>query len=59
MSEEEGSGVVEEEYDETGTRHTWAILTWIVVAVTIILNLALIGILVIKRNLNSIANKRE
>ena len=59
MSEEEGSGVVEEEYDETGTRNTWAILTWIVVAVTIILNLALIGILVIKRNLNSIANKRE
>eukprot|EP00092_Neocalanus_flemingeri_P008810 GFUD01009483.1.p1 GENE.GFUD01009483.1~~GFUD01009483.1.p1 ORF type:complete len:312 (+),score=53.20 GFUD01009483.1:247-1182(+) len=57
MSEEEGSGAVEEEYDETGTRNAWAILTWIVVAVTIILNLVLICILVLKRNLHSIANK--
>eukprot|EP00090_Calanus_glacialis_P026286 TRINITY_DN4130_c0_g1_i1.p1 TRINITY_DN4130_c0_g1~~TRINITY_DN4130_c0_g1_i1.p1 ORF type:complete len:307 (-),score=58.65 TRINITY_DN4130_c0_g1_i1:123-1043(-) len=57
MSEEEGSGVLEEEYDEGSRRDTWAILTWIVVAVTILLNLILIGVLVIKRNLHSIANK--
>jgi len=57
MSEEEGSGVVEEEYDETGTRNIWAILTWTVVGVTIILNLSLIGILVFRRNLNSLVNK--
>ena len=59
MSEEEGSGVVEEEYDETGTRNIWAILTWTVVGITIILNLSLIFILVTRRNLKSIANKRE
>jgi len=57
MSEEEGSGVVEEEYDETGTRNIWAILTWTVVGITIILNLSLIFILVTRRNLKSIANK--
>lgn len=48
---------MEEEYDEGSRRDTWAILTWIVVAVTILLNLILIGVLVIKRNLHSIANK--
>jgi len=57
MSEEEGSGVLEEEYDETFTRDTWAILTWIVVGLTILLNLILLGVLVIKRNVHSIANK--
>ena len=49
----------EEEYDETGTRNTWAILTWIMLALTILLNLVLIGILVVKRNLRSIMNKSE
>merc|ERR1712243_349897 len=51
----EGSGVIEEEYDEGPTRNTWAILTWIVLAVTLILNLVLI--LIVKRNLRSITNK--
>ena len=60
MSEEEGSGgVIEEEYDETAVRDAWAILTWITVGLTILLNLVLIGVLVIKRNLHSIANKRK
>ena len=49
----------EEEYDETGTRNTWAILTWIMLALTILLNLVLIGILIVKRNLRSITNKSE
>ena len=49
----------EEEYDETGTRNTWAVLTWIMLALTIVLNLVLIGILVVKRNLRSITNKSE
>ena len=47
------------EYDETGTRNTWAVLTWIMLALTILLNLVLIGILVVKRNLRSITNKSE
>ena len=51
--------VEEEEYDETGTRKTWAVLTWIMLALTILLNLVLIGILVVKRNLRSITNKSE
>ena len=41
----------EEEYDETGARNTWAVLTWIMLALTIVLNLVLIGILIVKRNL--------
>ena len=49
----------EEEFDETGTRNTWAVLTWIMLALTIVLNLVLIGILVVKRNLRSITNKSE
>ena len=49
----------EEEYDETGTRNTWAVLTWIMLALTIVLNLVLIGILIVKRNLRSITNKSE
>lgn len=59
METQEGSGlpVEEEEYDEGPTRNTWAILTWIVLAVTLILNLVLILILIVKRNLRSITNK--
>ena len=49
----------EEEYDETGARNTWAVLTWIMLALTIVLNLVLIGILVVKRNLRSLTNKSE
>lgn len=58
MSEGEGSGgdVLEVE-DETGTRNTWAVLSWIGVGATILLNLGLIGILVVKRNTKSITNK--
>lgn len=58
--EEEGATPVPtqvEEYDETGTRNTWAILTWIILALTLLLNLALLGILLVKRNLHSITNK--
>jgi flagellar biogenesis protein FliO len=54
---EEGSGLTEEVYDETGTRNTWAVLTWIILALTLTLNLILIIILIVKRNLNSITNK--
>ena len=48
-----------EPVDETGTRNTWEIITWIIIALTIILNLALIAILVLRRNLHSIVNKSE
>ena len=45
--------------DESGTRNTWEILTWIIIALTILLNLALVAILVLRRNLHSIVNKSE
>ena len=48
-----------EPVDETGTRNTWEIITWIIIALTIILNLVLIAILVLRRNLHSIVNKSE
>jgi len=47
----------QEPVDETGTRNTWEIITWIIIALTIILNLVLIAILVLRRNLHSIVNK--
>ena len=37
-------------YDESGARWTWEVLTWIILALTILLNIALMAILVIKRN---------
>ena len=48
-----------EPVDESGYRSTWEILTWIIIALTIILNLILIGILVLRRNLHSIVNKSK
>jgi len=56
---QEGSGADQEVevYDETGVRDTWAVLTWVVLALSIILNLTLITLLIIKRNLHSIINK--
>ena len=50
---------VEEKEDETGARNIWEILTWIFIALTIILNLVLIAILILRRNLTSIVNKSE
>jgi hypothetical protein len=60
--EEEGEGTMgkeegEEPYDETGTRWTWELLTWIVLALSLLLNLILIGLLVFRRNLHSLINK--
>ena len=49
----------EEVVDETASRRTWEILTWIFIAFTITLNLVLIAILVLRRNLTSIVNKSE
>ena len=48
-----------EPVDESGYRNTWEILTWIIIALTIVLNLILIGILVLRRNLHSIVNKSK
>jgi len=55
--EYEEAGEEAEPVDETGTRNTWEIITWIIIALTIILNLILIAILFLRRNLHSIVNK--
>ena len=57
--EYEEAGEEAEPVDETGTRNTWEIITWIIIALTIILNLILIAILFLRRNLHSIVNKSE
>ncbi|XP_071744459.1 uncharacterized protein [Lepeophtheirus salmonis] len=43
--------------DESGQRYAWEVITWLVVALTIILNLALILILLLRRNISSAVNK--
>lgn len=53
----EGEEVQEEPYDETGTRWTWEVLTWIILGLSLLLNLILIGLLVFRRNLHSLINK--
>jgi len=59
MTESEaGSGEPPQEMvDETGPRNIWEIITWIFIAFTLILNLVLVAILILRRNLNSIVNK--
>ena len=57
--ETDQSTEAQETVDETASRNTWEILTWIFIAFTITLNLVLIAILVLRRNLNSIVNKSE
>ena len=57
---EVGSGEPPQEtVDETGARNIWEIVTWIFIALTLILNLVLVAILILRRNLNSIVNKSE
>ena len=57
--ETDQSTEAQETVDETTSRNTWEILTWIFIAFTITLNLVLIAILVLRRNLNSVVNKSE
>jgi hypothetical protein len=59
MSEDEiatTTATIEKE-DDSGTRNVWAVLTWVILVLTLVLNLVLIGILVVKRNLYSLINK--
>lgn len=55
--DDSSDNIPKEEETETGTRNIWAILTWIILGLTLLLNLILLLILILKRNLNSIANK--
>ena len=48
---------VDEEEDDSGRRKVWEIFSWIFVAFTLLLNLIVILILVIRRNAFSVINK--
>ena len=45
--------------DDSTQRLVWEILSWIAVALTIILNLALVVILIVRKNIHTFVNKGE
>ena len=47
----------DEPEDDSGKRKVWEILSWIVLALTLILNLVVIGVLAVRRNVISVINK--
>jgi hypothetical protein len=46
-----------EEEDYTQGRNGWRIVSWIIVVLTIVLNLVIIGILLVKQNAYTVINK--
>ena len=49
----------DEPEDDSGKRKVWEILSWIVLALTLILNIVVIGVLAVRRNVISVINKGE
>ena len=49
--------VAEEEVDEEGARYSWKVASWIIVALTLILNIVIVGVIMVNRNANSVVNK--
>ena len=49
--------VVDEEVDEEGARYSWKVASWTIVALTLILNIAIVGVIMVNRNANSVVNK--
>ena len=49
----------EEPEDDSGKRKVWEILSWIVLALTLVLNIVVIGVLAVRRNVISVINKGE
>jgi len=47
----------DEPEDDSGKRKVWEILSWIVLALTLILNIVVIGVLAVRRNVISVINK--
>jgi len=43
--------------DEEGARYSWKVASWIIVALTLILNIVIVGVIVVNRNANSVVNK--
>ena len=49
----------DEPEDDSGKRKVWEILSWIVLALTLILNIVVIGVLAVRRNVISVINKGD
>ena len=49
----------DEPEDDSGKRKVWEILSWIVLALTLVLNIVVIGVLAVRRNVISVINKGE
>ena len=49
--------LAEEEVDEEGARYSWKVASWIIVALTLILNIVIVGVIMVNRNANSVVNK--
>ena len=49
--------LAEEEVDEEGARYSWKVASWIIVALTLILNIVIVGVIIVNRNANSVVNK--
>ena len=43
--------------EEEDARYAWEVVSWIIVALTLILNLVIVGVIVVNRNANSVINK--
>ena len=50
-------GPSNEPEDEESARYAWKVASWIIVTLTLILNLVIIAVIVINRNANSVINK--
>ena len=49
----------DEPEDDSGKRKVWEILSWIVLVLTLVLNIVVIGVLAVRRNVISVINKGE
>ena len=56
MSEEDNTMPGDPE-DEEGPRFAWKVVSCIIVALTLLLNIVIVGVIVVNRNANSVVNK--
>ena len=56
MSEEDYT-IPEDQEDEEGPRFAWKVVSCIIVALTLLLNIVVVGVIVVNRNANSVVNK--
>ena len=57
LTEASPSNTEASEESEDDARYAWKVASWIIVVLTLILNLVIVGVIVINRNANSVVNK--